>query len=86
MATIVYDAEVFPYNWMFGFKILETQEYIQIWDDFKEIKEFIKRNKEDNFFIGFNSKFYDDIIMDTVLAGKNPYEMSQKLIYGREKI
>lgn len=86
MATIVYDAEVFPYNWMFGFKILETQEYIQIWDDFKEIKEFINKNKEDNFFIGFNSKFYDDIIMDTVLAGKNPYEISQKLIYGREKL
>ena len=86
MATIVYDAEVFPYNWMFGFKILETQEYIQIWDDFKEIKEFIKTYKENNFFIGFNSKFYDDIILDTVLAGKNPYEISQKLIHGREKI
>jgi hypothetical protein len=86
MATIVYDAEVFPHNWMFGFKIIETQEYIQIWDDFKEIKEFIKEHKENNFFIGFNSKFYDDIIMDTVLAGKNPYEISQKLIHDREKI
>lgn len=86
MATILYDAEVFPHNWLMGFKIVETGEYIQIWDDFNELQQFIENNKRDSFFIGFNSGFYDDVILETLLKKKNPYPISCALIDRGEKI
>lgn len=85
MATILYDAEVFPYDWMFGFKILETEEYVQIWNDYTEIRRFMDSHKND-FFIGFNSNFYDDIILETVLKKIHPYDVSCRLIDHGEKM
>ena len=86
MAVILYDAEVFKYNWMFGFKILESEpQYVQIWDDFNAIRRFIDDHKDD-FFIGFNSSFYDDIILETVLKKIHPYNISCQLIDDGAKI
>lgn len=79
MATLVYDAEVFPHNWMIGFKEIETGKYFQIWDDFDEIIKFIKDRRSD-FYIGFNSNFYDDNILEAVLKRQNPYKVSCDLI------
>lgn len=85
MATILYDAEVFRYNWMFGFKIIETREVIQIWDDFSAIRKFIDDHKDD-FFIGFNSVYYDDIILETVLKKVNPFDISCRLVDDHEQM
>ena len=85
MATIILDAEVFPYNWMFGFKIIETQEIIQIWDDFDELRAFMKEHKGD-FWISYNGNRYDDVILDTVQKGIHPYEISCNMIDMKEKI
>lgn len=82
LATMIYDVEVFPHNWMVGFKILETNEYVQIWDDYDEIIEFIKNNK-DSFLIGFNSSYYDDIILETILKKLDPYPVSVDMIDNR---
>ena len=79
MATIIYDAEVFPYNWMFGFKVVETGEIFQIWDDFKDLRRFMDTHKKD-FFIGYNSKRYDDIILETCLKERHPYKISCEMI------
>lgn len=84
MATILYDAEVFPHNWMFGFKIIETQEIVQIWDDHIALKKFMDDHKAD-FFLGFNSNFYDDIILDVTLKGENPYATSVAMVERRER-
>jgi len=86
MAVILYDAEVFKYDWMLGFKIKgENPTYVQIWNDFHAVKVFIDMHKAD-FFIGFNSNFYDDMIVETILKKQDPYPVSCRLIDEGEKM
>ena len=82
MKLIIFDAEVFPFNAMFGFLILHEngmKELYQTWDP-AEIKEFYYEHKADSVFIGHNSQSYDILILDEIIKGRNPYEMSQKIV------
>ena len=63
---IVYDFEVFKFNWLVVFKNLSNQEYTIIHNNRFELEEFYNKNK-DNLFIGYNNKHYDDVIINYLI-------------------
>ena len=82
MKIIIYDAEVFPLDSMFGFlTVLGNNEYdvFQTWDP-AEIKKFYYENYLDSIFVGHNNFGYDNSILEAIVKGKNPYEISQKIV------
>lgn len=80
---LVYDFEVFKYNWLVIFKNLSSKEYTIIKDNKNELEEFYN-NHSAELFIGYNNKHYDDLILKTILSGADPYTVS-KLIIDEEK-
>ena len=51
---IVYDFEVFRYDWLVVFKTLSDQKYTIIENNRKELEEFYNKHK-DNLFVGYNN-------------------------------
>ena len=58
---IAYDFEVFVYDWLVVFKDIATNETNIIINDDKKLKEFYDKH-QNNVFVGYNNKSYDDII------------------------
>ena len=52
---LVYDFEVFRYDWLVIFKNLSDQKYTIIENNRKELEEFYNKHK-DNLFVGYNNK------------------------------
>lgn len=79
--TILYthDMEVYKYDWVAGFKNVNTQEYIQIHNDRDALKAFLDENRDAMFFT-INGERYDNNIVDAILKGKDPYDVSQLII------
>ena len=77
---IVYDFEVFKYNWLVVFYDTSAEEYIVV-QDREELKKFYEKNK-DKIFVGFNSKHYDSIIFRYLLTdAETPlYKISKMII------
>ena len=46
---LVYDFEVFKFNWLVVFKNLSNQEYTIIHNDRRELEEFYDKNKNNLF-------------------------------------
>lgn len=80
---LVYDFEVFKFNWLVVFKNLSNQEYTIIHNDRRELEEFYDKNKN-NLFVGYNNKHYDDLILKGILSKADPYVIS-KLILADEQ-
>lgn len=76
---IMYDFEVFRFDWIVTFKELPSQKMLTIHNDRKAIKEYYKEHKND-LYIGFNSKRYDNLIYRTILADGEPYHASDMII------
>lgn len=76
---IVYDFEVFKHNWMLSWLDCETQKMHTIHDDVEQMEKFYNHYKN-RIWVGYNSRNYDVWIAKAILAGFNPYEMSQWLI------
>ena len=76
---IVYDFEVFQYNWMVVWLDLETQKTHCIVDDKEKLEKFYNYYKKE-IWIGYNSRNYDVWIARAILCGFNPYEMSDWII------
>ena len=49
---IVYDFEVFRYDWLVVFKTLSDQKYTIIHNNRNELEEFYNKNKN-NLFVGY---------------------------------
>ena len=81
---IIFDYEVFKFDTLLGCIIREngTRRVFQEWD-FEKIKKFFEENKN-ALWVGHNNYYYDDLITESIVFNKNPYETSQKLI-GREE-
>ena len=79
---IVYDFEVFRYDWLVVFKTLSDQKYTIIHNNRNELEEFYNKHK-DNLFVGYNNKHYDDLIFKGILSKADPYVIS-KLIFAGE--
>lgn len=74
MRLIVYDAEVFKYDWIMGFKDLETGTYTEIHNDNEALLECLS---DDCVYIGFNSKHYDQFITKAISFGFTPEEVKK---------
>lgn len=74
---IYYDVEVFRDDWIFIANHSNT--FTVIHNNKEELKQFITLNKR-CWFVGYNNYHYDDYIIEDILSGNNPYELSKKII------
>ena len=74
MSLIVYDCEVFAYDYLVTLKDKETGTKTRIWNDNEAVKACIS---EDNLYVGFNSKHYDQFIIKAICCGFTPQEVKQ---------
>src|SRR5574344_2516729 len=74
MKLIIYDIEVFAYDWLVVFKDSETGEYNIFYNDNEAVRNFIS---PENVYIGFNSKEYDQYIIKGICSGLCPEEIKQ---------
>ena len=75
----VFDIEVFPNLFIFGYKILEGEKHILVNPKYYEIEEIIKNFR----LVGFNCLHYDNIITYAATQGytiEQLYKLSQKII------
>ena len=81
---IVYDFEVFRYDWLVVFKTLSDQKYTIIHNNRNELEEFYNKNKN-NLFVGYNNKHYDDLILKGILSKADPYVISKLILSGESQ-
>lgn len=74
MATVTYDCEVFKHDWVVVFKDRKTRVYTVIHNDNEALKMAISN---ENLYIGFNSKHYDQYIIKAIAADFTPEELKQ---------
>ena len=74
MRLIVYDVEVFCEDWLVVLKDIETGKYTVVHNDNEELKQCIA---EENIYVGFNSKHYDQFIIKVICCGFTPQEVKQ---------
>lgn len=77
MNLIFFDFEVYKYDWLVVFK--EDNKFTVIENDKEKLKEYIEKNNK-KILVGFNNYNYDSIILGGLLLGKDPYELSTKII------
>lgn len=79
---ITYDIEVLKHDWIMVFK--EGEDYRVIHNNSEELKAYVDKLINDrSILVGFNNYYYDDVVLSGVLLGKDPYEISKKLIAGQ---
>ncbi len=76
---IVFDFEVFKYDWLVVFKNIINNEIEIIHNDDNKLETYYRDNK-DELFIGFNNANYDNYILKSILMGKDPYYISGNII------
>lgn len=69
---LVYDFEIFMYDWLVVFKDLSTSQYKIIINDVDDLKKYVNDNI-DKMFVGYNNKQFDDIILSGIFSGIEPY-------------
>lgn len=72
MRWYTYDAEIFAYDSIVGFKDKETGEYIHFHNDNEGVRNFIHEN---GIYCGFNTKHYDSHIAKAIAADFSPEEV-----------
>ena len=85
MKLILCDFEVFKYDTLFGCIVIDNnkEQLYQLWD-LDLIKNFFECTRDDSIYINWNGKFYDNIILETIYKGGNPYLVSKKIIKGEK--
>ena len=80
MNTWVFDTETLPNKTLFCAKCLATGEWFDLWrDENNSVTKLIDFIKEDNkTFVGFNSIYFDDLIVSAWCAGRNEKEITKK--------
>lgn len=71
---IIYDCEVFKHDWIVVFKDNKTRIYTVIHNDNEALKMAINN---DDMYIGFNSKHYDQYIIKAIAADFTPEEVKK---------
>lgn len=74
MRLIIYDVEVFAFDWIVVFKDVESGVHTVIHNDSEALQECIF---EDGIYVGFNSKHYDQFIIKAICCGFTPQEVKQ---------
>ena len=78
---IVFDFEVFKYNWLFVSLDLETEQYTIIEDNRQEMIDYYEQHKDD-IWIGYNCKNYDKYILQALIEGVDPKVVNDYIIGG----
>lgn len=81
---IVYDFEVFKYDWLVCWLDLETRKIHHIVNDKEKLNKMYEYYKN-TVWIGYNSRNYDQWILKAILCDFNPYDMSDWIINKGEK-
>jgi len=76
---LIYDFEVFKYDWLVVIADTDKGEFIQIVNDPDKLKSFYEEHKND-IWIGYNSNHYDQYILKGILLDFNPIEISDFII------
>ena len=69
-----YDCEAFAYDFLVTIKDRETGHKTRIWNDNEAVRACIE---DENVFIGFNSKHYDQFIIKAICCGFSPQEVKE---------
>lgn len=82
---IIFDFEVFKYDVLLGALIIENSNktYCQLWN-IDDIKNFYKENIN-NLWVGHNNEAYDNLILESIINDKNPYNTSVSIINSNKK-
>lgn len=81
MKILVFDFEVFRYDWLFVAMDFETETYTIIENDRDKMIEFYNDNIN-NIWVGYNCKNYDKYILQAILNGVNPKLVNDHIIGG----
>ena len=76
---LFYDFEVFRYNWLVVAIDPQKKKPFIIWDDAKAIKKLYESYEED-IWIGFNSRHYDQYILKGILCGFDAWKINDYII------
>lgn len=77
--VIIYDFEIYKYNWMLTWLDTETRKIHTIHDN-KEHMEKMYDLYKNRIWVGYGSRRYDIYIAQAILAGFDPYEMNDWII------
>ena len=77
MIIYTYDIEVFKEDWLIVFQDMKDDSFTVIYNDTHKLIDFMDRN-QDNLFIGFNSKSYDQYILKAMYNGAS-HEMIKNI-------
>ena len=80
---LFYDFEVFKKDWLVVIKDTETEETHTIVNDPRSLKRLYKNNNQ-NIWIGYNSKHYDQYILKAILLDISPQEVNEFIIEKKE--
>ena len=79
MSTWVYDTETMPNRTLFCAKNVETGEWFDLWrhedDAAGKLKRFITQG--DTTFVGFNSNYFDALVVSAFCAGRTEAEIKR---------
>lgn len=81
MKILVFDFEVFRYDFLMVAMDLETQDYTIIENDRDKMIEFYNNNIN-NIWVGYNCKNYDKYILQAIINGVNPKLVNDYIIGG----
>jgi len=80
---ITYDIECLKYDWIVVFK--EGDSYRVIHNDKEDLKAYVEAHKRD-ILVGFNNYHYDDIVLAGLLMDKDPYKISQEIVFEKKRV
>lgn len=78
MKFILFDFEVFLHEWLVVFKE-PSKDHTVIINDYEKLKGFFYEHQND-IFVGFNNKHYDDYILKAVLSDISPKAVNDFII------
>ena len=89
MNLIIFDFEVFRYDTLLGYGIVNTKdgscEYKQTWS-LDEMRELYNTYGNNSIWIGWNSNRYDDLIFEAIVKNTtSPFVKSKELIGSKYK-
>ena len=79
MTLVLYDFEVFKYDWLVVLFDISKKEKTVIVNDSKKMKAYYSKHKND-IWIGYNSRNYDQYVLKAILSDLNPKDVTDHII------
>lgn len=79
MTLVLYDFEVFKYDWLVVSFDIGRKEKTVIVNDSRKMKDYYKKHKND-IWVGYNSRNYDQYVLKAILSDLNPKDVTDHII------